>query len=112
MSDQTLMSIVGGIVEQLVLGDYDRVIGLSKKTRVTSEQLARVIREYGRKLTMPPGHDYQDLDAVRVTGASVPTWSVRVPLWTEEEGRSDLTLELTISLAPRPSIELDDLHVL
>ena len=113
MSAEKLRSIVGRIIEQLVRGDYERAIDQSKNARLTSEQLARVIREYGRKLVEPPSTAYNNLDAVAVNGASVPTWSVRVPLWTEEEGRSDLTLELTIALGPgEPSVELDDLHVL
>jgi hypothetical protein len=42
-----------------------------------------------------------------------PTWSVRCDLWTVEEGRSDLSLELTVVAAPLgPTIEVDNLHVL
>ena len=36
------------------------------------------------------------MDIVEVMNASVPQFSIRMPLWTEEEGRSDLTMELTI----------------
>jgi hypothetical protein len=80
---------------------------------LTSDDLRTVIRDYGRKLVSPPANAYEDLDAVQVKGAGVPTWLVRAPLWTEEEGRSDLTLELTIAVGPvAPSVELDDLHVL
>jgi hypothetical protein len=40
-------------------------------------------------------------------------WAVDVPLWTTEEGRSDLTLSLTISeTRDGVQLEIDDLHVL
>ena len=70
------------------------------KSRLTGDDLRNVIRNYGRKVVSPPPDAYNKLDAVQVTGATVPTWSVRAPLWTEEEGRSDLTLELTIAVGP------------
>ncbi len=101
------------VVDQLARGDYESLVGQSVKSRLTSDDLRTAIRDYGRKLVSPPADAYNNLDAVRVKGAAVPTWSVRAPLWTEEEGRSDLTLELTIAVASdAPSVELDDLHVL
>jgi|SRR5215472_8726287 len=113
MSDERLRSIVERIVEQLVRGNYDQVIQESKNTRMTTEELATAVREYGKKLALPPKDTYQNIDAIQVTRASVPTWSVRVPLWTEEEGRSDLTLEVTIMLGEHEqSVEVDGLHVL
>jgi hypothetical protein len=94
-------------------GNYEMLIQRCAKSRLTSEDVQSAIREYGRKIIEPPVNAYQSLDVVPIRNAAVPTWSVRVPLWTEEEGRSDLTLEMTISLAhDHPVIELDDLHVL
>jgi hypothetical protein len=80
---------------------------------LTSDDLRTAIRDYRRKLVPSPADAYDKFDAVQVKGAAVPTWSVGVSLWTEAEGRSDLTLELTIALGSgAPDIELDDLHVL
>ena len=46
-------------------------------------------------------------------GVKPPRWSVRMDLWTAEEGRSDLSLELTIIESGRGyTVELDDIHVL
>jgi hypothetical protein len=41
-------------------------------------------------------------------------WSVNLPLWTKEEGRSDLTLQMhfTESDGALYAVEIDDLHVL
>lgn len=113
MSLDVVRSTAREMVDQLARGDYESLVEQSVKSRLTSDDLRTVIRDYGRKLVSPPGDAYKKLDAVQVKGAAVPTWSVRAPLWTEEEGRSDLTLELTIAVGPgAPSVELDDLLVL
>ena len=113
MSRDVLRSTARAMVEQLARGDFEELLGGCIRSRLTTEDLDKVLRGYGRKLVPPPVDAYDDLDAVQVKGAAVPTWSVRAPLWTDEEGRSDLTLELTIALGPgEPSVELDDLHVL
>ena len=96
----------------LTCEDYELAVEYCTISRLSSDDLRNVIREYGRNLAPPPQDAYDNLDTVQVEGAAVPTWSVRVPLWTKEEGRSDLTLELTIALGPGvPSVELEDLLV-
>jgi hypothetical protein len=100
-------------VDQVARGEYESLMARCAKSRLTIDDLRIAIRDYGCTLVSPPSDAYENLDAVQVSDAAVPTWSVRVPLWTSEEGRSDLTLELTIALGTaRPSIEIDDLHVL
>ncbi len=64
---------------------------------------------------MPSEASLQKLDVVEVKGAVPRRWGVRVDLWTAEEGRSDLTLELTLVEGDgggEPAVEIDDLHVL
>ena len=113
MSFDALQSTAREMVDHLVRGDYGSLLARSAKSRLTSDDLHTVIRDYGRKLVSPPSDAYKKLDMVRIKGTTVPTWSVRAPLWTAEEGRSDLTLELTIAVGPGgPIVELDDLHVL
>jgi hypothetical protein len=113
MSVEVLRAIASEVAEQLVRGDFDRVVARCETSRLSSEDLASVIADYGKTLMPAPREAYDALDAVRVKGAAMPTWSVRIPLWTREEGRSDLTVELTIVLGEgTPRIELDDLHVL
>jgi hypothetical protein len=113
MSLDVLRSTIRQMMVQLAHKDYESAVRRCAKSRLTGDQLRAVVRNYGRKVVSPPPDAYNELDAVQVSGDAVPTWSVRAPLWTEEEGRSDLTLELTIAVGPgAPSIELDDLHVL
>jgi hypothetical protein len=100
------------LVEMLVLADYLGVERRSGGVRLSAESLARAVSEYGRRLVLPPSEAAAPLDVVphRAGGG----WSVIVPLWTAEEGRSDLSLELTILVRGSSSyrIEVDDLHVL
>jgi hypothetical protein len=113
MALDILRSTVREIVVQLAREDYESAIGRCVRSRLTGDDLRNVISDYGRRVVSPPVDAYDKLDAVLVSGTAVPTWSVRAPLWTKEEGRSDLTLELTIALGTdAPSIELDDLRAL
>jgi hypothetical protein len=113
MSSELLEPVVRFVVSQLVEGGYADAVRNCTTSRLTADDLAGAIRDYGRTLVEPPPGAYRDLDAVAVRDASHPTWSVRAPLWSREEGRSDLTLELTITRdGDRWDIELDDLHVL
>jgi hypothetical protein len=107
-----LRQVVRGLAIDIVLGNFDSLVRRCSRSRLTSEDLRNVIRDYGRTLVLPPDDAYADLDVVRVTTMEEPTWSVHAPLWTIEEGRSDLSLELTITLTPgAPLIELDNLRV-
>lgn len=95
----------------LVLGDYEAVIRRSAGARLSAEALASAVAEYGRRLAFAPRDAEPPLDVVpHAAGAG---WSVQVHLWTLEEGRSDLTLELTVLAdAGTPyRIEVDNLHV-
>jgi hypothetical protein len=113
MASAELESIVHRIATQLASGDFDGTIAECSASRLRAEDLSKVIQEYGRTFVQPPTNAYAALDAVAVRGTALPTWSVRAPMWSEEEGRSDLTLELTIAQdGQRWNVELDDLHVL
>lgn len=113
MSTELLKAVVGKVVEDLVRGDYDLLIKKYPASRVSGAELRSAINDYGRRLAPPPPNAYENLDVLRVKNTSVPTWSVRAPLWTEEEGRSDLTLEMTVTLGPgSSSVVIDDLRVL
>ncbi|WP_132649815.1 DUF7668 domain-containing protein [Rubrivivax gelatinosus] len=92
--------------------DYESVIKWAPRSRMAAETLRIAVESYGRRLVQPPHYDLADF--VAVEGAVAPTWSVVVPLFTAEEGRSDLSLELTmVEKAPGEwEAEVDDLHVL
>jgi len=113
MSKQSLESVVRTLVNRFAIGDYEDVLNHCSTSRLTADDLRQVIEDYGCTFIEPPPSAYTNLDAVGVRNARKPTWSVRAPLWSKEEGRSDLTLEVTvIQDGDRWDVQLEDLHVL
>jgi len=102
------------LVEMLVAGEYDGLEQASRGRRLTGEQLRQAIEEYSRELRMPPGAVFDDLDLNEIEGAITRAWWAVVDLWTVEEGRSDLTLEIRLidTGGEHYDFEIDNLHVL
>ena len=101
------------IIRLLVRGDYEQAAAVTPGSRIGAEGLRGAILEYGRTLAEPgPGWwAFVDVVPIRHTPGMV---HVAAPLWTIEEGRSDLTLELW-SREDLPGLmhsEILDLHVL
>lgn len=102
------------LVELLVDNRYQDIEDLTKGIRLDATQIRQAIDDYGRTLTRPPESEYSNLDVIEVQGTSPRKWSVRFDLWTEEEGRSDLSIELTLldSGDDTLNVEIDNIHVL
>jgi hypothetical protein len=102
------------LVEMLIAGDYDGLERTTRGRRLTGEQLRQAVEEYGRELRMPPEVVFDDLDLNEIDGALPQAWWVLVDLWTVDEGRSDLTLEirLTDTGGEFYDMQIDNLHVL
>ena len=101
------------VVEKLVERDYIGLERLSGGVRLSAQALEFAVGQYGRTICRVPVERWPDLDVVEITGAVPARFSARVDLWTLEEGRSDLSLELTlIDQADTLAVEIDDLHVL
>ena len=108
-----LRTPVREVVQMLANGDYQRLASLTEGHRLSADEMRQAITRYNRTLIVPPEEAYGEIDAIQVQNSGPPSWSVRMPLWTEEEGRSDLTLELTMTeLTDGFIIEIDDIHVL
>lgn len=113
MAQASMESIVRNLMALIVRGQYEEAVRSCSASRLTAEDLREVIRTYGRKLVELPEHVYERLDVIGILDSNRPAWSVHVPLWSEEEGLSDLTLELTvIKDGMQWHVELDDLHPL
>ena len=70
------------------------------------------IADYGRMLRQPPDQDFESADVVSLAGYEASGWSVWYRLWTQEEGKSDLGVELTVYYDGRTlEIQADDLRV-
>jgi len=112
MTEHDLQTVVRHLVTKLAGGDYEGVVAECSASRLSSDVIRQVVSDYGKTFVVPPTDAYSDLDAVLVRNTAEPTWSVRAPLWSKEEGRSDLELQLTISQrGDQQVIEIDDLLV-
>jgi hypothetical protein len=101
------------LIARLVAGEYAQIEKITRGRRLPAQTMKRVVDGYGRTLIMPPLDAHDRIDVVEVKNACPAKWSVVMPLWTLEEGRSDLTLELTLTdRGGSFDVELDDLHVL
>src|SRR5258707_10611504 len=111
--DSRIRATVEHILRLLVAGDYEGAATLTAGIRLSAQEMCDAIQQYGRTLVLGPSVQLDAIDAIEVENANPKRWSVNVPLWTEEEGRSDLTLELTlIDRGAMLGAELDDIHVL
>jgi hypothetical protein len=106
--------LAASLVALVSSGKFDDVLRRAPDSRVTAEQLRKAVDEYGRTLIPLPAESYELIDYVEVLGSNPLQWSVVVPLFTQEEGRSDLSLELSVFEQANGSysVEIDDIHVL
>jgi hypothetical protein len=110
--NEQLRQPVYQIMELLVAGKYAEVEALTNGVRLSAQEMAKAISDYGRELVLPPDDAFGLMDVVEVQNVQPPRWSITMPLWTLEEGRSDLSLELTLIGGQPIAVELDDIHVL
>jgi hypothetical protein len=104
--DDVWLGVVG-VVRDLAQGRFDSLgerIG-----RCTPQDLARVVSEYGRTLVELPA---AARDVASAFAVSDGTLAIDVPLWTAEDGRSDLELRLSATrIGGRWTLTIDDILV-
>ena len=93
----------------LAAGDYDALDRLSAGDGLSADGLRQSVEDYGRTVVAEP---FDTSDPELLDDGS--GWWADVDLHTAEEGRSDLTLSLTLFESPGPlyNVRFDDLHVL
>lgn len=105
-------ALIQHVVELLVAGRYQELERLSQSRRLNAGEIEQAVLDYGRTMVMPPGRALE-MDVVEVEHQKPPAFAVTVTLWSREEGRSNLSLELTlIEHDEGPVVEIDNLHVL
>ena len=103
-----LSSKIDSLVAALLAGDFGSLEEHDQLGRLTVDELAQAVRDYPRPLVpLPAG--WQEF--VNVYGAGTGGKSIDVDLWTKE-GRSDLTLSLTVSRNEDWKLGILNLHVL
>ncbi|GAB3550086.1 hypothetical protein GCM10027343_32710 [Noviherbaspirillum agri] len=113
-TDSRIQRTISLILNWLVAGDYVAIERFTQGVRLPTSELQQAIVDYGRTLIMPPASALDNLDIIEIENSSPRAWSVVADLWTEEEGRSDLSLVCTLIDQPGDllAVEVDDLRVL
>jgi len=109
-----IKKIVAQIMAMLAAGKYEQIVALTHGVRLSAEEIGNVLQDYGGEFIEPPDRAYSALDIVKVKTEIAPDkYSVQMPLWTSEEGMSDLTMDITIEfLNAKIKVELNDIHML
>jgi hypothetical protein len=104
---------VRSIIALLADRQYDAVASMTGSRRLTSAELRAAVEEYGRTIVIPLGGLPPGIDEIQ-DGEDPQVLYLVVDMWTAEEGRSDLSLELTLT-ANRlglVDVEIDNLHMM
>lgn len=109
-ANEALIHTVGLVVD----GEYEALERMTRGIHMPAEEMGRAISLYGRTLTPPPLEAYADLTHVHERereGQRV--YFIEFPLWTVEEGQSDLELDLVLVEVADESydVELNDIRV-
>jgi hypothetical protein len=109
-----LETAVRNIMGLLIRREYEVVEKITRGRRLTASQLREAIEEYGRTLVTAPEEWWPTVGIIPIDPGKRPAFHVDAPLWTKEEGRSDLTLQLRLTETPQHIYESEvlDLHVL
>lgn len=110
MIDSNFIPLINQVVDDLVAGNFKKIAQDGRGGRLSAEEIQYAVEEYGRTLTPLPLEAISLIDGCKVENSN--EWMLDIPLWTVEEGRSDLTLSVTLDLTHKPPITIDDLHVL
>jgi hypothetical protein len=90
---------------------YADLASLTGGVRLSARDIEECITEYGCELVAYP--ENIQLDVVGISGSSPKEWSVVAPIYTAEEGISDLSIELSLTESGEAILksELDNIRV-
>lgn len=116
VDENKLRRILLHIIGLLVRGEYEALVSFTGGRRLTMQMMQDIVAEWPYSLTMPLHNEIEDLVGAsgEISGSNPHQWWVDVNLYTIEEGRSDLMLQLTVTDDPGEfyRVEMNDLHVL
>jgi hypothetical protein len=99
------------LIDALVAADYTKIATAGWLGRLRADDLHARVREYGARLVTPPPTFMDSIEAYPYKDGS--GLHLDVPLWTAEEGLSDLTLSLEVLFQGDDGLlHLHDLRVL
>jgi hypothetical protein len=85
------------VVDLLVRGEYETLERMTRGQRMSADQIEGAVAEYGRTLTRPDEESWWPLVDVVPVESEPGRFHAAVPLWTCEEGRSDLSVEIWLT---------------
>ena len=84
------------VVGLLVRGEWQALADLTDDG-VTPDQLRERVLSYPATFVMPPPEAYDDVHVYEFGSGSPQVYAVEMDLWSEEEGRSDLQIQIEIT---------------
>jgi len=109
--DSHLQQQIRELVNALVTADYATISTEGWLGRLRQDDVQLRLQEYGATLVAPPPTFIDSIECYAYQDGS--GLHLDVPLWTAEEGQSDLTLSLQVLFeSDRPQLHMLDLHVL
>ena len=102
-------------IERIVLNisnnNFTEIEKNKENGKISIEDLKRVINDYGSSIIPLPSNAYDIAETYFIEREN--KIDVYMPIWTKEEGRSDLTLFVScFEKNGTPFVEINDLHVL
>jgi hypothetical protein len=87
-----LIEALRNVANLIADGEWEILGKVAPSSRVRWSDVARVRSTYGKTFVHLPVGASGYMDGIRITDR---TWDIRCPLWTLEEGRSDLEMQAT-----------------
>ena len=109
-----IITALRDLIHELVTANYMALEKDGRAGRLSAQEIQQSIQNYGYRLVEPPEESFTSnvLSFLPLQG-EISKWAVDISLWTEEEGRSDLTLQVTVEVtAFNVLMEIDDLGVM
>ncbi|MFD9902449.1 hypothetical protein [Mesorhizobium sp. NPDC059025] len=97
-SAEAIESAVNTVMALLVERRYAEIERITGGIRMNAGDLGNIVSEYGIEIVMPPEGRYRELDVISVSLAGMPTFSVVTDVWTKIDGKSDVSIEMTVKI--------------
>jgi hypothetical protein len=112
--NEKIRTSVERVYKLLVDSKYAELALLTGGIRLSADKIRAAASGYRYALKPWPADQLMYINVVEVSQSRPRAWSVRADAFTAEEGRSDLSMELTVieSQSGEFTVQFDNLHVL
>jgi hypothetical protein len=112
LMNSELRGLIQRLIDDIAAGRFRLLEADGRIGRLTGDELREAVATYGRTIVSLPDVGWGLVDEYSIDGKPDEV-SLDIPLWTIEEGRSDLTLSVSCKRRGETvSVAIDDLHVL